>query len=444
MNPVQSKLKYYNQVLKKIVKIISISLAAMLMAAACGLTPDRGGKAIELTWWKTFDDPRQVGPLIEEFQKTNKNVKISFVQKNIETYEDELINALASGQGPDIFTIHNDWLPKYKDKMAPVPEKTWPLRDHQESFLETASSDFVDNKQIYAVPLAVDILSMYYNKAIFSSAGIATPPATWEELVSIVPKLTKIDKLGNFQRNAVALGTADNINRAPDLVELLMLQNGTPLYTDDKSRAVFDQVVRQSGSESYSPGTRALEFYTQFANPGKVTYTWNNRSNNSVESFSSGQVAMIFSYGYLKGTLAAKAPFLSYGIAPVPQIEGSGARVNFANYWGEGVSKQSAKQDAAWQFLKFISGKQVLPKYYEAYKQPSSRPDILSQQISDADIGVFAENALSAKSFYKPDANAAESIIIQMINDVVLRDVSVQDAVRSAVAKINLLLKTKR
>lgn len=426
-------------------RILLIFLAVLFLAQGCSLTGSskKQGPPVELVWWKPFDDPRYIQPLIEAFQKDYPNVRITFVQKDIETYEDDLVEALASGSGPDIFSIHNDWLPKHKEKIVPAPGNLLSLREFRENFVEVASFDLTEGNEVYALPLATDVLALYYNKDILSSAGIARPPATWEEVLRYVPQITRQDNLGNFQRSAVAMGTADNINRSPDILSLLMLQNNTTFYDPTRSLAVFDQVVKEADGTTFSPGARALEFYTQFANPAKVTYNWNNRSNNSIEEFAGGRVAMIFSYSYLRPVLAGKAPFLNYGIASVPQISVEGNRVNFANYWAESVSKQGKNQEVAWQFLKYISAKDVLAKYYEVQKQVSSRIDILEEQISDPDIGVFAENALSAKDFYKPDSDAMESVFMEMINDVVSRNISPGEAIRSAVQKVNLLLRKK-
>ena len=426
----------------KLIKILIILLAITFTAQSCNILGQRKqqGEPIELVWWKPFDDPRAVQPLIEEFQKAHPNIRISYVQKNVETYEDELLDALAAGRGPDIFSIHNDWLAKHEDKIVPAPESLLSLREFRENFLEVVNFDLVDQGKIYALPMAVDILAMYYNRDILSSAGIARPPVTWEELVDLTPKLTRHDSLGNFTRSAVALGTADNINRSPDILSLLMLQNGTIASAKDQKTLTLEQEVRDAEGNAYSPGPRALEFYTQFANPAKVTYTWNNRANNSLEAFAGGQVGMIFSYAYLLPVLEGKAPFLNYAVAPVPQID-TGKRVNFANYWAEAVSKQGKHQEAAWQFLKFITQKDVLKKYYEVQKVPSSRIDLVESQISDPEIGVFAENALSAKSFYKPDSDAVENIFVQMIGDVILRNITPDQAVSAANQKINLLLR---
>lgn len=429
---------------KNILKILTVSLAVVFAAQSCnilGFGGQRQGKSITLTWWKPFDDPRYVQPLIDAYQKAHSNVQIKYVQKDVTTYESELVDALASGNGPDIFSIHNDWLPKHEDKIAPAPAAAISLRDFENNFVQVATDDLVDGGKIYAMPLAVDVLGLYYNRDILASAGIARPPATWEELVNLTPKLTRQDSTGDFTRSAVALGTAANINRAPDILGLLMLQNGTQFYDPNHQQSTMERSQKDDQGNTFSPGARALEFYTQFADPGKVTYTWNSRSNNSIEAFASGKVAMMFSYSYLRPTLAAKSPFLNYGIAPVPQIDVNQNHINYANYWAEAVSKQSPNAAVAWDFLKFITGKDVLKNYYSIQKQPSSRIDILQNQLSDPDIGVFAENALTAKSFYKPDSNAVESIFVQMIENVVLHNVAPQDAVIAASQKINLLLR---
>lgn len=415
----------------------------MFTAAACGFSPGGSGPKIELVWWKVFNDSKQVGALIEQFSKANPGVTVKIVEKDVETYEDELLDALAAGEGPDIFSIHNDWLPRHQAKMTPAPETLFGLKDLRQNFVEVLETDLVAGGKVYAMPLALDVLALYYNKDLFASAGLALPPATWDELINVVPRFTKIDPLGNFQRSAVALGTADNVNRASDILSLLMLQNGTPIFSTDKGRMEFGQKRKDIDGKEYIPGGRALQFYTQFADPGKDIYTWNNRSSNSIDAFASGQVAMIFSYSYLRETLAKKAPFLNYAVAKIPQIAGSELRVNYSNYWAEGVSKQSKNAELAWKFLKYMTDKESLAKYYEGLKQVSSRLDILDGQIADPEIGVFAENALSARSFYKPDSDGMENIFVQMINEVVLRSIPVNDAIKAGEQKANLLLKSR-
>ncbi|MBI2355938.1 MAG: extracellular solute-binding protein [Candidatus Doudnabacteria bacterium] len=421
------------------IAVLLIVLLAVVFGGGGSNKPSEQ-KEIEIVWWKTFEESENVNPLIEAYQESHQNIKITFVKKDIADYEQELVDAIASGRTPDIFTIHNDWLPKHIDKLAPAPDSLITSRAYKETFIDAASADFIKDGKIYAFPLSVDVLTLYYNKDLLNSAGVL-PPKTWPELVAAVEKITRQAKPGTFNVSAVALGTSANVNRAVDILLLLMLQNGTQFYSDNGSSAVFDNEVNLPNRETFNPGATALEFYTQFADPGKKVYTWNSKSDFSLDAFTSGKVAMIFSYAYLMPTLRARAPNLNWAVAPIPQIDQSGLKVNFANYWGEAVSKFSGDQAVAWDFLKFISEKENLKKYYEKKKLPSSRKDILTEQAADEEIGVFAEEALSARTVYKKDVAKFESIFLKMIDDVVLRNLSVEDAIRNAAASVNLLIK---
>lgn len=395
---------------------------------------------VELTWWKTFNDRTDMNDLISAYEDANPNVTIKYEKKNINTYEQDLLNAIASGNSPDIFTIHNDWLPKHMDKMAPMPASMMTERQYKDAFVDVAAADFIKDGKIYAIPMSLDVLALYYNKDILGSAGIFTPPATWPQVVSAVQKITQQDNSGNFTRSGIAMGTSSNINRSSDLLLLLMLQQGTVFYNNTNTSATFNQQIRVD-NESFNPGAMALDFYTQFARPSKKSYTWNTKADNSVDAFAQGKLAMMISYSYMIPTLKDKAPNLNWGVAPIPQVDTTGLKTNFANYWGEGVSKSSTHQEYAWDFLKFITQHDQLKGYTEKVKAPSSRKDLLTEQSSDLELGPFADNTATAKSVYKYDANQFEGIIQKMIDDVILLGADPEDAVSDAVAQVNLTMR---
>ncbi len=418
---------------------VGIIIGSILLVGENG-TGKNNREQVELVWWKTFQDRADINDLIEDYQKLRPNVTVKFVKKNVSDYEGELLNAIASGNSPDIFTIHNDWLPEQMDKMAPMPTTLMTERMYRDTFVDVAASDFVKDGKIYAVPMSVDVLALYYNKDILGSAGIFTPPTTWPEVVSAVQKITKQDSSGNFTRSGIAMGASSNVNRAADILLLLMLQNGTIFYNDTYTSATFDQMIRFN-DQSFNPGETALDFFTQFSRPSKKAYTWNVRSDNSIDAFVQGKLGMMLGYSYMIPTIKDKGPNLNWGVIGVPQPDASGLKINFANYWGEGVSKTSTKQAYAWDFLAFISQKDELRKYHDKVKVPSSRKDLLSEQVSDIELGVFAENAITARSVYKPDAAQFESIVLKMIDDVVLKGGTADDAVTDAVSQVNFMLR---
>lgn len=435
-------MKNKNKILLSLIAILPIALMAQFCGGPdFGGGGDGGGDKINLVIWKLYTEEQTMRPLFEAYQEKYPNVNFSFVEKDIATYEQELLEALASGAGPDIFSIHNDWVPRYKNKLVPAPDGYFPLRTFQEDFVDVVLEDLLDqDDNLYALPLSTDVLALYYNKDLLGSAGIASPPRTWDELISAAKKLTQQDRFGNFVVNGVAMGTAENINRSTDILSLLFLQNGSQIYNNANNSAILDRDISTPDGERYSPGAQALEFYTQFANPSKETYTWNSGNSYSIDAFVSGQVAMMLSYSYMIPTIRNKAPFLNFGIAPVPQIDLSKPRVNYANYFADAVSKASPNHKWAWDFLRFISEEKNLKIYHIGNNVPSSRKDIIATQISDPEIGVFAEGALTAKTFYKPDSNKIEAIFSSMIEDVVLRGKTSDQAISTANRLLNDLL----
>ena len=156
----------------------------------------------------------------------------------------------------------------------PQPEGFINAQDFQNMFVDVAYQDFVSENKIYAIPLYIDTLALYYNKDFLNSAGISFPPTNWDEFMDDVEKLTKKDQWGNIERSGVAMGTAQNINRSTDILALLMLQTGTEMVSQDYRNAVFNQATHLKG-ESFNPGRDALRFYTDFSNPTKRVYCWN-------------------------------------------------------------------------------------------------------------------------------------------------------------------------
>ena len=416
---------------KQKMKLALAIFGLAFVSAGCGGGGTGGNQEVVLRYWRPFGDSQQMDSLIADYQSLHPNVRIEYAKKNIETYEDDLLNALASANGPDIFAINNSWLPKYLDKVVPAPEEAISYRDYKDAFVDVVVNDFTRDQTIYGVALSVDSLALYYNKDLLGTAGIATPPKTWEDLASDVQALTRQDRLGYFTRSGASLGLNLNVNRGVDILYLMMLQQGVIPWSSDGITPTFAQGL--STSEGFSnPAENALDFYTSFANPNSPNYSWNSSGDYSIDAFANGRAAFLYSYAYTRQTLLQKSPNLNFDVAPVPQPDLEKPTVNFANYFGEVVNKQSPNSAWAWDFLKFISSKDSLDKFYAQTKLPSSRKDLISLQIQDPDIGVFAHANLTAKSFYKPDQNKLDSIISSMIDSVTLRGQSVSDALNQA------------
>ena len=407
-----------------------------------GISPckEKTPASVALEFWSVFDDSDVYAPLIAEFQRQYPYITINYRKKNISSYESDLLDALASGRGPDIFSINNAWLPRYLEKLSPAPSEMISLQRFREVFVDVAEQDFILDEKIYAFPFSVDTLALFYNKDLLNSAGIAVLPGTWEEFNAAVETLTKKDGQGNILQAGAALGTSRNINRSTDILALLMMQSGAKMISPDKTRATFSDAINL-GQENFLPGNRALTFYVNFANPSKKVYTWNSSQHYSLDAFSQGEAALMLNYAYQIPVLRAKAPHLNFGVASLPQISQQGTAISYANYWGQTVAKSSTNSAAAWQFLGWLAQPENLKQYLQATKKPASRRDLIDWQKNDSELGVFARQALVARSWWQSDNAAIEKIFAQMIDQALSSPSLIDEIVKDANDQVTQLMR---
>ncbi len=432
----------------KIFYILVGSIAIAVFVTVILILRGIGGGSLQsatLQFWGVFDDRSAFNKVISDFQSQNPGIKVVYQQFSYEDYERSLIDALASGTGPDVVMFHHTWLPKHGDKLRAMPDKIpgrdLPLltvQDYRTNFVDVAFNDFVYNNQIYAVPLYADTLALFYNKDIFNSAGITRPPQDWEEFNSDVETITRLDGSGQITQSAAAIGTARNINRSTDLLAALMIQSGVKMTETDNLSATFSRQVNGT-----PVGEIALRYYTDFANPSVRTYTWNDSQHYSVDAFTEGKTAMMFNYSYEIGVLKNKSPHLNFGVANMPQISSTDLK-NYANYWGVGVTASSRFSNEAWTFAAYLASKEGAQSYLSATLRPSARRDLIELQRSDLDLGVFALQALSARSWYQIDNTATETIFADMIDDVNFGRRTARDSLVNAESRINVLMQRTR
>jgi len=141
-------------------------------------------------------------------------------------------------------------------------------------------------------------------------------------------------------------------------------------------------------------------------------------------------------YSYNIPQIRARAPKLNFAVAPAPQIA-PGDQINYANYWLEVVSKKTERPNEAWDFIQFASSAEQVKKYLDVTKKPTALRALRAGQLEDLDIGVFANQILTAKSWYKGvDIAAAEEAFEEMIESVVVGAIPKQ-AISIAVGKVN-------
>lgn len=417
---------------------------------------------INLTYWRVTDDFSDFSELVEAYKKDHPNINISMRNVRTEEYRRLLTEAWADDVGPDIFSIPSTWVGEFlsKNKLQEMPEKTTmiyeivknaekgekeyqtrtnvspTLRDIKTKFIDVVYPDVVRDNKIYALPLAVDNLVMYYNRDLLNNARIAEPALNWTQFKEDVKKLTIADKKGNIIQAGTSLGLVNNVSRAFDIVSLLMMQNGSSMECGDSFC-----IGGGSSATGGNPGMEAMVFYTDFANPYKDVYSWNASMPNSLEAFTEGKVAYFLGYAYQNEQIKARNPSLNYYISTVPQIEGTNKVVNFANYYVEVVSKKGKNQNEAWDFVKYITDETNVVKYLNKTGKPTAIRSLIKMQEDNPDMAPFAKQLLTTKNWYHGrDYESAEKILNDLIVDVLGKneDTTLSELEEDANTKLNV------
>jgi len=436
-----------------------------------GLSCTKGGsksaqeayQPTRIVYWSVWNDEDVIRPLITAYRRLRPNVTVEYRKLRFEDYENELIEAMADGRGPDIFSIHNTWMQRYqgKDRLLALPSsiqipvkyttgtiqkeeviefrttKSLTALDVKNKFLDFVADDAVYDNKVYGLPIYSDNLAMFYNVNLLRNAGIIEPPTNWSDFQDMVKRITKIDaESGNILVSGAALGTADNIPRSFDILSLLMMQNLAPML-DSRGRAAFNK--RPAEVSSGVPAVGALEYYVQFASPLFEAYCWNSEMPNALEAFADGRVGFFFGYSYHRDQIDALAPGLNYAIAPVPQV-GEQQKINYASYWLETVSSKTENSDYAWDFVQFISNEDNVAEFLTAAKRPTAlkSTQIINQQLADEDLYVFADQLFTADSWYRGNNVAgAETAFAEMIDALLQGELSTIQALNQAVDKVD-------
>ena len=140
--------------------------------------------------------------------------------------------------------------------------------------------------------------------------------------------------------------------------------------------------------------------------------------------------------------LRRKSPFLSVTAAPLPQPAGIVQPVTYADYQGLAVSKQGKSASWAWDFVVFATTDAAAHKEYlsASGRAPALRSEIGSR-LDDENIGVFAKQALVARSWHEADPAKIAAIFNHAIQDVLASRVDSSRALQTANEGVTQLMK---
>lgn len=389
------------------------------------------------TIWGTVE-ATQFNELLRLINAEQRQLNVTYVQIPPERFQEEFVNALAEGNGPDIVLLSDDLLYSQSGKLMLIPYTTIDQRTYSDTYLN-ASDLFMNSSGILGIPFTVDPIVMYYNRSMFSTAGIAEPPRSWKDVETLVPKLARINETKGIVKAAVALGEARNVTNAKEIIATMFMQAGNPITAFDPAVQAYKSVLDAPGEEISAPGESVVRFYTNFSNPTGPLYTWSRSMPSSRNAFLSGDLAMYFGYASEYTDLKLQNPNLDFDVALIPQNSAS-YNVTYGRITAFAITKRPKDAQAALNVIVKLTEANSQKIWVEQTKMPPVRKDLLSSTPADKFMSVFYRAAIQAKTWIDPDP-AYSAIIFRDMVEAVTTGLSLpSDAVTTAKQRLELLL----
>jgi multiple sugar transport system substrate-binding protein len=326
-------------------------LASSLVLAACGKPAAKAGPAeLNALFMKqagySEDD---ISAMTAEFTKANPKVKVNLTFVAYEELEPKILASAASG-GYDVVLGDCIWPPKFSkagivldvsDRIAKVDTK-----DIFQGALDSVSYD----GKYYGMPWLNDCKYLFYNKSMLKKAGFDAPPATWDELAT----MAKAIKAKGIAKYPIAWSWSQAEALICDYTALSEGFGGGMVGSDGKP------TLDAEGN------LKALEFMADSLKAGLSNPKSTEMLENDVlATFVAGNAAFGLNWTYMYA--AGKDPAQSkigedVGIAPIP---GTAARKSATVNGGMPlmITAGSKHPDEAWNYILFISSKEVQKKY---------------------------------------------------------------------------------
>lgn len=373
-------------------KKIFVLVLCLLAALVCfGFNNAEADDAVKLTL--SLWDEEQLPTVQENVDKFNElhkgEIEVTIEQIPWSSYWTKLDASLETKEAPDVF-----WMNVYVNKYAEAGTLE-PL----DSYIENENFDLsvysagrvaaynLDGVQ-YALPKGVDAVVVALNTEIFSRYGVELPEEgwTWDDMRTIADQLRDAIAAAGGSEYPIVM----ELDSQPSWMNFLYQNGGYYLSEDQKTTG-----IALPESKDALLQVKALMDNGQMAPYSVLSET------KGTDLFVSGQAAIVF-IGSWKSSVLENSTLAADGNVTLIQMPKMAVH-NHSNMGGLGyvMSSRCEHKDAAWELIKYITGKDAMmheaekgidiPAYLEAQASyVANFKNINAQVIMDATAVGFA------------------------------------------------------
>jgi ABC-type glycerol-3-phosphate transport system substrate-binding protein len=332
-------------------------LLMLLVALAAGAPAWAQGKSLTLSMLAGYKEDVLRANLPEFEKKTGIKVVVD-AAPFADLYKKQLLS-LSTGGRYDVLFIDEPWVAPLSEFLLPLNERMKTL--DQVDFVPTTVASGMFQGTQYALPVDCNVQLLVYRKDLFEQKGLK-PPTTWDELVAAAKALHDPGK----EKYGIAITASSDIQTA--LYMLVAQWSYGAELVDASGRGSLNTPAGRKGGEVF------LELL-KFAPPNVRSY--NFADVNKVVQL--GQAAMAIQWASGARPMEDKTRSTVAGKLGYTMVPKAVRQTPMRGVWTVAIAKNSANQDAAWQFATWLSGKEF---GQAAVKFPSATSAIHSSRFS--------------------------------------------------------------
>lgn len=327
-----------------------VAPAATESAAAPAESAAPSSEPVSFSFWGgwTGPDADTMKAIVDKYMAENPNVTIEFETQQWTPLFTKFLAEASVGNAPDIIAQHPFDLGQFAE-LGVFDETMAPsIGLKAEDYSATAWDGTFYKGVQYAIPLDLHMHGVYYNLDLYEKAGIASPPATGEEMIQTAQLLT-LDTNGKnateegFDKDNIVqygLGFAQNHHVAYQMAALLVQQGEIP-YSADMTELTF----------SPEAATKALTYLQDFVWKYHTTPVG---EASPADDFVAGNIAMLIDGPWQMPKMESSD--LNWATAPYPTVFDKPAA------WGAGHSfafpvtnSSDAQKEAVRAFMRWLA-----------------------------------------------------------------------------------------
>ncbi len=322
--------------------------SAAASSAPSSAAPSEAAQPVTIEWWHiTTGEPGKTifQGIADAYTAAHPNVTINITVLENEAFKTKLTTSIQSGQAPDLFQSWGGGTMAAQADAGALQDITAAVAPWKDTINAGAMSIYSYKGVQYGIPWDQGMIGVWYNKKLFTKAGIAAPPATWTEFLADVSTLkaagiVPLAIAGKDKWPSMHLWTYLILRMAGADALQQMVQTGN--WSTDACKAAGEQVLKLNALDPYQPGYKSATYDDEAASVGN------------------GQSAMEVMGQWAPGVQANDSTSgeglgSDLGWFPFPGVEGGAGAATDGVGGGNGIAVGKDAPPEAIDFLKFFS-----------------------------------------------------------------------------------------